>query len=300
MAPISRLLREPLLHFFVVGSLLFAAYAWFGDRTEPRDDTTIVVDRRALLSFLQYRANAFEEDTFAAALDSMSDAQLQEVVDAYVEEEILYREAKSLALDDSDNIIRQRMIQKMDFVLTDITETGDSTDAASLERYFADNIDAYAVEPWVTFTHVFVETDASGREAARREAEDLLQELNDSGAAFNDAPNYGDRFPFLRNYVERTLEYIAGHFGEDFASEIEAMSSSASRWQGPVESAFGMHLVLLTDNNERRFPTFDAVRDQVARDFADSLSADVRADLVEAIRQRYRVELGTIRTEAAE
>ena len=90
----TRWLREPLVHFVAAGAILFGALALFRDDAQSIEDgRTIVVDRRSLLSFLQYRANAFEAGTFGAALDAMTDAEIQEVIDAYIDEEILYREA---------------------------------------------------------------------------------------------------------------------------------------------------------------------------------------------------------------
>ena len=279
------------MHFIGAGAILFTAYAWLGGSVAPRDDATIVVDRRAILTFLQYRANAFDDEVFGTALDTMSEAELNDVVEAYIDEEVLYREARSLALDESDNVIRQRLVQKMNFVLADISQPGTTGDEAGLARYFADNIDAYAIDPWVTLTHIFFDADTGGRDEARQRAVSLLRKLDESSADFNDAPAFGDRFPFLTNYVERTLTYLAGHFGAAFAAEIAAMTPSTTDWQGPIESAFGFHLVLLSERAEQSYPELDAVRTRVEQDYANSLSAEIRDDLIDAIRERYRVEI---------
>jgi hypothetical protein len=280
-------LREPLLHFVLAGTVLFGGFTLLGDNQESYEDvTTIVVDRRNLLNYVQYRANAFEPDTFGAALDAMTDAELQELIDAYIDEEVLYREARELGLETSDNIIRQRMIQKMVFIMSDVAATGQARDPAALEAYFEDNIDAYAVQPWATFTHVFFDASRRGDDGARADAEAALAELNGTGVLFSDAPAHGDRFPFLRNYVERTFEYIASHFGYEFTAALEALQPSDTLWQGPFRSAYGAHLVMVTDREQRRLPQLDEVRGDVEREYANQQTSDILAELRQAIRER--------------
>jgi parvulin-like peptidyl-prolyl isomerase len=288
----ARWLREPLLHFIVAGTILFAIFAWYrGGFASADDDSTIVVDRRNLLTFLQYRANAFEEQTFGTALDSMSDEEIAQVVDAYVDEEVLYRQAKALGLEGSDNVIRQRMIQKMKFLLQDAASTGKPPDDTALDVYFRKNIDAYEIQPWATFTHVFFDSEKRGVEGARMAAEAALEKLNAESAGFNDATAMGDSFPFLRNYVDRTFEYIASHFGYEFVAELEQAQPSETRWQGPFQSVYGWHVVMLTESAERTYPTLDEVRDDVERDYETERTNAALAKLTESIRNEYTVEV---------
>lgn len=294
------LIREPLLHFFAAGAVLFGAFSLTGSDGSAGNSDAIVVDRRALLTFLQYRANAFDPETFGAALDAMSDAELAEVITAYVDEEILYREAQELGLEQSDNIIRQRMVQKMTFLIGDLTTQNPATDRAALETYFDENIDAYAIQPWVTFAHVFFDAERHGPDGAIEAAEAALAVLNGRRAQFNDAPQYGDGFPFLRNYVERTLEYVAGHFGYDFAAALVPLEPSSNEWRGPIQSAYGQHLVLVTENMPRAYPELDDVLADVERDLAEQRSLAAMEGLISEIRERYEVQVGEIRSGPAQ
>lgn len=294
--PAGRWLREPLLHFVLAGAVLFGLFtALRGDNGSGADATTIVVDRRNLLTFLQYRANAFEEKTFGTALDSMSDDELESVIDAYVDEEVLYREAKALGLEESDNVIRQRMVQKMRFLMEDVAASGREPGDAELEAYFEKNIEAYAIEPWATFTHVFFDAQKRGPEGARAAAEKAARELNASGAQFNDATGMGDRFPFLRNYVERTFEYVASHFGNEFADALQQLDPSETHWVGPIHSVYGEHVVLLTRREARTYPTLDEVRERVEQDYANERANEALDALTRKVRDRYHVEIGDIR-----
>jgi len=247
---------------------------------------------------MQYRANAFETETFNAVLDSMTDAELDEIIAAYVNEEILYREAESLNLESSDYIIRQRMVQKMGFLISDLADSSAASDDAAVRRYFEAHREAYAIAPWTTFTHVFFDAERRGEHAAAEAARKLRDELNASGAAFNDASAYGDHFPFLRNYVERTYEYVASHFGYEFAEALAALPASENLWQGPLSSALGQHLVLVTRQTPRTLPALEDVRADVERDFAEESSKKAIAQMTESMRERYRIEIQPIRDAA--
>jgi parvulin-like peptidyl-prolyl isomerase len=295
-ASLRRLLREPLVHFVLAGAVLFAAFALVrGPRPSAADDSTIVVDRRALLTYMQYRANAFDAATFEAALDAMSEQDLAQLIDDYVEEEALYREAKTLGLDGSDYVIRQRMIQKIKFLLGDAAAPDAKVEASALNEYFAAHKREYAIEPSVTFTHVFFDAERrGGDEHARADAERAVHELNAAHAQFNDAPGHGDRFPFLKNYVDRTFDYVASQFGQEFAAELATLKPGEV-WQGPLRSAYGEHAVLLTRRTELRLPALDEIRDRVEGDYLRERADAELKKLTETVRDRYRVEILDVR-----
>ncbi len=283
------------MHFVVAGAVLFAAFAFVrGPRLPAADDSTIVVDRRALLTYMQYRANAFDAATFEAALDAMSEHDLANLIDEYVEEEALYREAKTLGLDGSDYVIRQRMVQKLKFLLGDAAAPDAKLAPGVLRDYFAAHKQEYAIAPAVTFTHVFFDAQRRGADRARADAGRAARELNAAHAAFNDAPGHGDRFPFLRNYVDRTFDYVAGQFGQEFAGALAALTPG-EQWQGPLRSAYGQHAVLLTRRTELRYPELDEIRDRVEGDYLREHADAELKKLTRTVRERYHVEVLNLR-----
>lgn len=292
----GRIVREPLVHFVVAGIVLVGLYSAIrGPADGPLDDRTISVDRNALLTYMQYRANAFEPDTFGSVLDSMSDDELSKLIDAYVREEIKFREARALGLMSGDYVIRQRMVQKIDFLFGDLAAAGVDDDEADLRSYFEAHKDDYAIEGSVTFTHVFLDADRRGTEQAHADAQALALELNAAGAEFSDAAGFGDRFPYLRNYVDRTSSFVESHFGSEFATAIMALPVEPQTWQGPIRSAYGEHLALITRRTERRIPPFEQVRDLVREDFVRARTATEQERMVDGLRSRYRVEIGDVR-----
>ena len=274
--------------------MLFAAFALVrGPRPSAPDDRTIVVDRRALLTYMQYRANAFDAATFDAALDGMSEQDLARLIDEYAEEEALYREAKTLGLDGGDYVIRQRMIQKLQFLLGDAAPDA-KIDPAALADYFAAHKQAYAIAPAVTFTHVFFDAKRRGSDRARADGERAVRALNAAHAAFNDAPGHGDRFPFLQNYVDRTFDYVASQFGQEFAAALATLTPG-EQWQGPLRSEYGQHAVLLARRTELKYPQLDEIRERVESDYLRERADTDLKKLTQAVRERYRVEVVDVR-----
>lgn len=293
MTPLRRLAREPLVHFLAAGAALFAVYALVRGPS-PAGDGTIVVDRRALLTYMQYQANTFDDAAVGAALDALSDEDLAELIDRYVAEEALYREAKALGLDRGDPVIRQRVLQTAKIWLGDAAASSAAVDPAALAEYFAAHRREYADAPAVTFTHVFFDSMRRGADRARADAERAAAELSAAHAAFNDAPGYGDRFPFAQNYVDRTLDYVASEFGRDFAAALAGLEPS-DRWQGPLRSAYGEHAVLLTRRSELRYPELEEVRERAETDYRRERETAALDKLTRALRERYGVEVRSVR-----
>ncbi len=110
-----RLLKEPLVHFLLAGLALVVIYQVSGSG-DLANSKTVVVDKQTLLTFMQYRAKAFNQQSFEARLDALTSEQLQLLIDDYVREESLYREAQAMQLERNDYIIRRRLIQKLEFI----------------------------------------------------------------------------------------------------------------------------------------------------------------------------------------
>ena len=291
MRSLARLLREPLLHFLLAGALLFALAGALGPGRSNEDG--IVVDRAALLSFIEYRAGTYDPEGFAAVLDAMSDQEVRRMIADYVTEEMLYREARARDLAESDRVIRQRLVQRMRTLLSERANAEPTEDA--LATYFATHAADYTIAPTVTFTHLFFDAGRHGEAEARAAAVALQQQLRASGSNTDPPEAAGDWFPYFRNYVERTPDYVAGHFGQQFTTELLTLGPDAAQWQGPLRSGYGWHLVRLTSRNEERPATLDEVRDAVAADYARfRADAEFAAEL-ERLRQRYHVSIDSVR-----
>jgi hypothetical protein len=292
MSPLTRIVRDPLVHFLAAGALLFAGYAVLhpGAETGAADGKTIVVDRQALVTFMQYQSAAFQPRYFEAQFQALSPAERQALIAKYVQEEALVREAGALGLDQGDYVIRRRMIQKMMYLMDDAAAGSFAPTEADLQRYFQNHLDAYRGPATVTFTHVFVDNEVKHQQGPQRAAEGLKATLERKHARFSDAPAYGDRFAYLQNYVERTPDFVGSQFGAGFAAALAKLQPS-DRWQGPIKSDYGWHLVLLTERKPAQLPRFADVREQVKDDMLRDALSNYRKKAIGDLVGRYKVAL---------
>jgi hypothetical protein len=287
MQLVRHVLREPLLHFLLAGGGLCVAWGML----EPADAgaNLIVVDRASLLQYMQFQAQAFEPGTIETRFDALDDAQRRRLIDDFVREEALYREARQLGLENGDYVMRQRLVQKMNFLLE--SPDGAEPSDEELQRHLARNVDLYRIAPSWTFAHVYVDPASVPGESAERRAQALLSRLNRDRAGFSDATRHSDRFAFLQNYVERTADYIGSHFGSEFAAALQSLPVDPSRWQGPLRSDLGWHLVLVTARAPQRAPRLAEIRAQVRDDFLTAAAAARQEQAIREVIARYEVEL---------
>lgn len=296
----GKLLRDPLSHFLLGGLLIFLVVSALGggDGASPHPDV-IVVDRAVLLDFAQKRSKAFDPELAARRLDGLSDAEYERLVEDYVREEALHREALALGLDRDDYVLRRRLVQKLEFIAQGFAEAGSEVDEEELGRFFASHADDYQLEPSISFVHVFFDAERRGRAEARAEAEASLARLVEEGVGFTDAPGWGDRFLYHVNYVERTPDYVGSHFGPVMGRTLFALDPDPTSWRGPFDSPYGSHLVLLVARTLGRTPSLDEVRGRVEEDARRARTRERSEAAVAAIVARYEVRRTGERVPAA-
>jgi len=292
-----RFLKEPLLHFLIAGLALFVLFRIVAGDDADYDAKVIDVNRDALLTFIQFRSQAFDPRIAAARLDSLTDTEFERLVADYVREEALHREALALNVDKNDYIIKRRMIQSIEFITNGFVTANVEVSDADVAAYFDDHRDDYYIEPFVTFTHVFFATDVHSVDEAFAVAQAKRAELNRNGAVFSEATRHGDRFPYFVNYVERDPSFVASHFGQPMADALFDLTPSETEWRGPFVSPHGPHVVLLTRNVPGRYPALDEVLSDVRQD-AERVALDAAQEAaIEAIVATYEVRRDIVRQE---
>jgi hypothetical protein len=297
---LDRLLREPLLHFVLLGAVAFIGYSLLAERLETESGRAIVIDRHTLVSFLRNRTQQLDDATAGAAFDALSPAARRALVDEFVRSEALYREARSLGLDRGDYAIQRRLVQQMEYLLRSVTEEPAGLDSGELERHYAANKERYREPGRVTFTHAFLlPREGESEHEGRARAEKLRDRLNGAGVAFHEAPALGARFLYQVNYVQRTAEEVAADFGPEAQAELFGLPPGASAWQGPIRSRHGWHVVLLTERLPEWDPPLADVRAQVERDALrarhEKAVAAAIAEIVAGYAVRIDPALGVVR-----
>ncbi len=269
-----RWLQEPLVHFLLLGIALFALFQWLGGDTGPMSNRITVTQAQ-----VDQLAKAFGKTWQRPP----TEVELKGLVDELVREEIAYREAVAMGLDRDDTIIRRRMRQKLEFLVEDAAGATPATDAQLL-AYLEAHPDAFRVEPQASFRQVFIDTSRAGDAGAR--ARELLQRLTAMGPQA-DLAGLGDSIMLEAELPLARESDIAGLFGREFAARVVTLEPGS--WQGPIESGYGLHLVLLRQRVEGRMPTLAEVRPVVEREWLGQRRREQLAAMYEELLQKYSV-----------
>tara|TARA_B100000029_G_C17599798_1_gene965375 strand:- start:4010 stop:4894 length:885 start_codon:yes stop_codon:yes gene_type:complete len=284
---LKSLLKDPLLHFLGLGLGLLVLFQITGN--QESENSTVIVDRETLLTFLQYQSVAFDREQFELFLDDMTKREIEDLIAEAVREEILHREALALELDRDDYIIRSRLVQKLRYLSEGFSNDEIVLSSEEIQSYFENNRSNYDIDPFITFTHVFFNAQRRGQENALNLAEEKLIELNESNVSFSESSNHGDRFPYFVNYIERPPQLIASHFGGSVADALFQIAPNTSIWNGPFESSFGFHLIMVTDQEPERMPSFEEVINRVETDARAAKARENTELAIQEIMNKYDV-----------
>jgi hypothetical protein len=274
---IADIVRSPLVHFVVIGAGLFVLYGLYGEPSAEDADNTIVVSSGEI---------GWLRDSFSKRWNRPPTPQeLKGLIDTHVRETVLYREAVAMGLDDGDVIIRRRLAQKLEFLFQDLADAREPTEQ-ELRDFFAAHREQYRDPEISTFTHVFVDPDRRG-ENTLADAEKILAELDALADPTEAAADRGDRFMLQAYYPERSEAEVARLFGQAFARSVFELVPG--RWHGPVLSGYGVHLVYVHGRSQSPPPSFDDVRDLVARDWQDKVRQEFNDQYVENLTSRYDI-----------
>lgn len=257
--------REPLIHFTALGAVLYVALTWGGN---PPDPSSRVISVGAA------ETEKIAESWTMTMGRSPTDAELDQAVDSFVREEVLYREALRLGFDESDAIVRRRLVSKMDLSASLAAETAEPSEAV-LREYFDANRDLYAdnaaANAKVSFEQALFTNENKALNAIRAEF----------------AESEPTSLP--RRISSTKLRDVEAQFGADFVRGLSELEPGDA-WQGPVRSGFGWHLVKLT-NREVPEPDFDALRLAIANDWRTAEIEARKERAYEVLASAYRIDI---------
>ena len=252
---------EPLVHFLVVGFALFAGLTWSGGGSVDPASRVIAVDREQQAQI----ALQFERTMGRAP----TDAELDSAIDRFIRDEVLYREALRLGLDQGDGVVRRRLVTKMDLSASAAAEAA-VPDEASLRAYYEKNADRYSGEAKVSFAQAWFETEAEAKAALSGEVR-------------------GGSISLPGVVGGKPMREVEIQFGEQFARGLATLKLGED-WQGPIPSGFGWHLSRLR-NRSVDAVEFEDVRAKVENDWRSAEIAARKERAFAVLRDAYRVEI---------
>ena len=283
MSFVSKIIREPLVHFVLIGAAVFGFYALLSsdDREEARDK--IVVTEGRVRQLAQVFAKTWQRPP--------TPEELRGLIDGFIKEEIYYREAIKLGLDRDDTLIRRRMQQKMEF----LTEPADEllgADDVTLQALLDANKAEFRIEPRIAFRQVFLNPDKAGKPAVIR-AKQTLDGLKASEAG-DIPPDAGDPTLLPTSTPLSPLSDIARNFGETFAANLTDLPED--EWTGPIDSPYGLHLVRVIERFDGYDPELAEVRDAVEQKWRTQKRDEFQGQAYDQLLAKYEIVLpsGTV------
>ena len=277
---IKRWLREPLLHFLLLGLVLFAGYGYM-----HRGRGGVESSRQIVLSLDELQ----QMDTYFVSQwhRQPTPPEFQAMVEDKVREEILYREALEMGLDKDDTIVKRRMAQKMQFIAEDVAAAHEPS-TAELRIWFEKNSNKFALPSRYSFRHLYFSPDKRGKNA-QQDAAKALAKISGQPEDSALASSIADQFMFQDYYGDQATEAIAKEFGPQFAVAIEKLKPGS--WQGPIESGYGWHLVFVGTVIPGRIPAFEEIEPEVKTAWLGEQKRQAWQKAYQEMRTKYAVLL---------
>ena len=279
----TRWLKEPLLHFLLIGAFLFMLYNWQTDDDALRPDQIVFSEAQ-----IDRLINLWERKWQRLPTQQ----ELQGLIEQQVREEVLYREALAMGLDKDDMVVRRRMSQKMEFISNDLASLAEP-DESELQTYLDAHAEKFAIPGRISYSQVYLNVDQRG-EQVYDDAEKLLDELSGSSVDL-DITMAGDSFMGGYHFEDETDFGVSRIFGKEFAAKLFELP--VGEWTGPVESGYGLHLVRIDSRTDSRAPALEQVRDKVRNEWVAKQQRQTNDLLYSELRKRYEI---TIEGPAAE
>ena len=271
----TKLSREPLVHFILLGVLLFAGHLLWQHHVTKADHTIIVtaeeMERQALIFAGENRRQPTDED-------------LKALLFAHVEEQALMREAERIGLGEDDTIIRRRLAQKMRFIIEDV-EAPALPAEAELKSWFEANMDKFVSAETRSFSHVYLSPEEHG-DNLNAAAQNILSKLENENEDWN---ALGDPFMLKRGFKSLNALELTRLFGPTFSKGLFELEGN--KWQGPIESAFGLHLIRIDNIADKITPSFEDVRDDVETAWQEDARRSANQAALKELIQKYKVDV---------
>jgi len=275
---LRKLLKKPLIYFFVLGFVVFGLHSFLNSEKQDKKEDPFTVDVTS--ADIEWIRSSWE----ARMKRQPTQQELQGLISRFIRDEILFREAKAMDLDDRDLVIQRRLVQKLTFVFEDLAETVEPTND-ELKSYMQENQEKYRIPVMISFTHVYFNPDK--RKDVTGEAKTVLDRLKSAQSPPEEAVSLGDTIMIDASFRKRSPYEVARTLGKAFANEL--FSADEMGWQGPIVSTFGLHLIYIEERIASKIPEFENIREDVKNDFMYERKKQVIDNAYNAVKSRFTI-----------
>jgi hypothetical protein len=271
----KKLIREPFIHFLLLGAAIFIAHRLVSGRVDNQPEK-IVITQGQITSMVIGFSRTWQRPPTREELEGL--------IRDRVREEVYSRKAIAMGLDRDDPIIRRRLQQKLAFVTDDVAAVPEPTDP-ELADYLKTHAGGFGVDRKFTFRQVYLDPNGR-REHLTQDANELLIQLRKQGRNA-DLSSIGDAFLLEHRFEAARTTEITKQFGDKFAAKLA--DAPIGQWFGPVESGYGTHLVFVEERTEGRQPELAEVRDAVRREWTNARRLESNEKFFQNLLKQYEV-----------
>jgi peptidyl-prolyl cis-trans isomerase C len=272
----SKILKEPLLYLIVAGVLLYIAYVSFNNYLNKEENILLITNNEILML----------EDGWQKRMNRPpTPEERQGLINQQIREMVLYKTGLEMGLDRNDQVIRRRMVQKVEFMGTDLIRAPQPTEQ-ELISFFEEVKERYTPPETITMTQVFFDPDKRNDQTLI-DAEKALVELNKKKINSDELSKYGDSFMLQSYYPNKTKMEIRKLFGNGFTASVFELEPG--QWEGPVLSGYGTHLVYIHAHEKNTVPEYADVREKVKADWMDKKQKELNDKYIDELMARYEI-----------
>ena len=271
-----KILREPAIHFLLLGALLYVCYVFFNNFLNREQNVILVKSRDIQL---------MEENWKARWNRYPTPEEKEGMIQQHIKEKVLYKTAIEMGLDKEDMVIQRRMVQKVLYLGTDIIQPPQPNEA-DLVAYFEAHRDQYELPEFISMTHLFFDPDKRG-ETTLDDANRAINSLNAQKDPTSNLSAFGDPFMLASYYPSKSETEIRKLFGLGFTESVFVLEPGI--WHGPVLSGYGTHLVYIHSHEKNELPEYADVRDKVRNDWMADKKAELEEKYIDGLLARYEV-----------
>ena len=268
---IVRLIKEPLVHFLLIGAGLFLLFHFTNGPAGDQPDRIVVTPGQVEQMEARFSRTWMRPPT---------KKELAGLIESHVRDEVYYREAVAMGLDRNDPSVRRQMRLKLEFLLEDLSIVAEPSDDV-LTAYLQEHPDRFREETRVSFRQVYL--NPAKRQDLEADAKRLLDRLKQGAAP----ESVGNATLVQEEFRLAMQSDIARQFGEDFARQVVALAPGA--WTGPHYSGLGGHLVKVTEHQEGRLPALAEIRSEVEREHLAQRRQEMKNIAYQRMRENYEV-----------
>jgi len=269
----KRILQEPLLHFLVVGSLLFFYIS--SNDTEIKSQVTISQGKvkQLIAQFTKTRQRA------------PSDKDKKALIENQIREDLAFEHGVQMGLIENDSIIKRRVQQKIEFMLNDSIASIEPS-RNDLQVYMDKHSKEYTIAPVYTFKHIYINPE-------KHESLDIFITELQSKDLNKDYKNVGDNMMIESSFTQISTSQIARIFGRKFAKSLDAIPLHV--WQGPIKSGYGLHLVMIENKIPKHFAKLEEVEVALRRNFRADAQKKAINTFYDELKEQYDIKVEEVK-----